>query len=456
MTLRDPSIECGDRPRPAFRECGFEQVRKRRAGLECDPPPLCSGCVGAPGFRYVLFGMHLALLLLSWATSVSASSQELTATQALELLRENFRFRDEQPGFEVSRASALESPSTSGPTLSVSIEGAGRTDLYGIEQEIPLFRNDKLFRRAGERAMAAQEADARHRDRQTEARMLKAFYRLIQAQERKQAIGQGIVELEAVVHSLQEIHGSERQPGLDLIPAQHALAELQIAEAEAEIAAMESRSLLGGLLGEPIDPDKLHASGSLEPAYELPSLQESLVEALATRMDFQAAAARLEQADIETAAASDWRLSNPRLLGGIKRADLGDRYAVGPYFAVSIPIPMPGRRQKLKLAASQEESLRRRHLNSLRRGILAQVRAAHHALRIRRKTVENYRSELPGRTAEKQRDLLKAYRSGEMKPVDLLGSIRMRREASLRLIDLRAASKIAEVEFDRISGGKAH
>ena len=450
MILRDPSIKRSDCLGPAFRECVTKQLHKRDGRQVYDPLALVPDCVKVTGFRCIVVGMQLAFALLSW--SASAFSQELTASQALELLRDNYRYKDEQFGLAVNRASVLESPSNSGPTLSVSIEGAGRTDLYGIEQEISLFQEKKLFQRAGERAIAAEQADTRHKVRQTEARMLKAFYRLIHAQERQRAIGQGIVELEGFAHSLQKMHGSERKPNLEVIPVQHALAELQIAEAEAEIAIMENRSLLSGLLGEHIDPDNLHASGTLDPRYELPSLQEALAEALATRKDFQAAAARLEQAEIETAAVSHWRLPNPRILGGFKRADLGDRYAVGPYIAVSMPIPMSGRRKKLKLAANQEESLRRRRLNLLRHRIPAEVRAAHHALRIRRKTVEDYRSKFPGRTTEDQEEILKAYRTGEMKLANLLGSIRMRQEATLRLIDLQATSKMAEVEFDRISG----
>lgn len=444
MTLRDASIKSSECLGPAYKDCASVQVHKRKGGPDC---------VRETGIRCIVVGMCLALAQF-WAGP--AYSQDLTASQALESLRENFRHKDDQPSLAFKPASVANRSSKSGPILSLSIEGAGRTDLYGIEQEISLFGQNKVYRRVEESAIAAEIADARHRERQTEARMLTVFYRLLHAQERKKAIGQGIVELEELVHSLQRFHASGRRPKPDLVPAQHALAEFRIAEAEAEIAIMENRSLVSSLLGEHIDPDHLHASGTLDPRYALPSLQESLVEALATRKDFQAAAARLEQAEIETSAASHWRLPNPRILGGLKRADLGDRYAVGPYFAVSMPIPMSGRRKKLKLAASKEESLMRRRLNLLRREILAEVRAAHHALRIRRKTVEDYRSTFPGRSADEHENILYSYRTGETKLVNLLGSIRMRQEATLRLIDLQAASKIAEVEFDRSSGKKAH
>ena len=284
MRLCDPQILRSECRKPTFKDCVFDQSHGRTSRPNRDSFSWRFHCVGATSLRCIISGMQLGLMLLSWAAH--ASSQELTASQALQLLRENFHQEGRQGSLAVKRTSVLHNPANTGPTLSVSMEGAGRTDLYGIEQEISLFRQNKLLRRAGESAVDAEKADASHEVRQTEARMLEAFYQLIHAQERKKAIDHGIVKLEEVIRSLQKSHASGMRLDLDVFSVQHALAELGIAAAESEIAIMETRALLSGLLGERVDPNTLHASGTLDPRYELPSLQEAFVEALAARKDF--------------------------------------------------------------------------------------------------------------------------------------------------------------------------
>ena len=398
-------------------------------------------------------GIPIGLVLIFWGAG--ANSQELTHSLALQYLRKNFSQMEAPVNSAAAEASVVRSPANPGPILSLSFEGAGRTDIYGIEQEIAVNGQRRLLRRAGQSAAAADTADAIHELRQTESRMLEAFYQLIRAQKRKEIIQHAITVLEKIVSVVQELHVKGMASRLDGFLAEEAHAELGVAGAESDIAIVEMRALLAGLLGGRVDPEKLRASGTLDPRYELPPLGAALAESLSSRYDFQAATERLQLSRLEAEAANRWRLPNPKILGGIKRADLGDRYAVGPFFAVSIPLSVSGQRRQLKTSASAVESDRRIRLNRLRHRILSEVRAAHHTLRIRRQVVEDYRSRSLVSLDELNKIALTEYRAGKMDETNLLNAVRAALDAALRLLELQAASKLAEIEFDRVSGKDA-
>ncbi len=398
-----------------------------------------------PVVRKTRIGRQVGLLAICCAAA--AGSQELSIERALQLLRESPHRKELQARFKALQAEDwTASPS---PTVSVSLEGAGRTDFYAVEQEIVMPGRNGLPRRAREAAVAAGNADVVHDSRQTEARMLHAFYRLLHAQERKHAIERGALELTEIGRAIREFHASGRASDADLFLAEHAIAEHGGARSEAEIMIVRSRGLLAGLLGDRVDPETLRVLGTLAPRYALPPLQESLAAAMQARGDFQAATSRLEQLQLEADAASRWRVSNPRVIGGIKRADLGNgRYAAGPFFAVTMPLPIPGR----KPAAGVEESRvreAREHLRSLRHRILAQVRTAHHVLRIRRQAVKDYRTRSATRALELRASALSMYRKDAGNAQNLLTVVRATQDSALRLLGLQQEAKLAEIDFDR-------
>ena len=83
---------------------------------------------------------------------------------------------------------------------------------------------------------------------------------------------------------------------------------------------------------------------------------------------------------------------------------------------------------------------------------LAEVRAEFEALRLRRKLAADYR-ERSGRRATELRDIAEfAYQEDELGILELLDSYRVSQRARLRLLELQAAAKLAEVDFDRAIG----
>ena len=391
--------------------------------------------------------VRLSLLVCCVATS--AAAQELTERQALQLLRESPYHRELKARVAVARAETRRGTLYPNPSVSSTFEGAGRTDFYVFSQALAVNGRLGLLRQAAESAIAVAEAGANHALRQIEARLRDAFYQLAYAQERQRTIRASIEELEELVRILREREKAGEGSRFDRLRAEREIVESETESANTEALIAESRARLAGFLGELVNPENLTAAGTLTPAYALPNLQNALAGGLLARSDYQVEKERLEQLRLEGEAADRLRIPNPVVSGGLKRADLGDRYANGPVLSVSIDLPLFNKGQAGKQLAEAKAERTRARRRVLESQILADVRAAHDSVRLRREIAEGYEAQ-SGRRAEELREIAEiAYQEGELGILELLDSYRVAQRAKLRLLELQAAAKLAEVEFDR-------
>ena len=393
--------------------------------------------------------VYVRLSLLVCCLATNAAAQELTERQALQLLRESPYHLELQARVEVARAESRRGTFYPNPSMSATFEGAGRTDFYLFEQPLAVNGRRRLLRQAGDSAIAVAEAGADHALRQIEARLRGVFYQLAYGQKRKGTIRNSIDELEELVRILREREKVGEGSKFDRLRAEREIVERETESAAAEILIAESRARLAGFLGGRVNPENLVARGTLGPEYALPHLHEALVEGLAARGDYQAGKERLEQLRLEAEAADRLRIPNPVVSGGLKREAIGDRYRSGPVVAVSIDLPLFNKGQADKQLAEAEADRTRARRGILENRILADVRAAHDSLRLRREIAGDYQAR-SGRRAEELREIAEiAYQEGELGILDLLDSYRVAQRAKLRLLELQAAAKLAEVEFDR-------
>ena len=378
-----------------------------------------------------------------------ALAQELDERQVLQLFRESPYYRELQAGVEIVRVEARREGIYPNPSVSAAFEGAGRTDFFVLEQELMLNGRRSLLRRAGNSTVRVAETSAEHALRQGEARVRRAFYQLIYAQMRKEAIAVSISELEVLVRSLREREEAGEGSKFDRLRAEREVAERRIESAEIEAVIAEVRATLAGLLGGAGNPDALAVQGSLEAGFNLPALSQSLADGLSARSDYKVEAERLEQLRHEAEAADRLRIPNPVVAGGLKRAEVGDRYLNGPVISVSIDLPLFDKGQVDKALAEAKADRARAQRRVLESQILADVRAAHDSLRLRRQIAAAYRME-SGTLAREVLEIARAaYREGELGILELLDALGVAHQAKLRQLELQAAAKMAEVEFDR-------
>lgn len=393
-----------------------------------------------------------AVLLLFLLAGIGAS-QEVTEADAIQLLRESARTKERRARLASTDAAISQRSAYPGPSLNASYEGAGRTEFYFVEQELVLGGRDAGAKRQAALSSAAERARTDFDMDRMQSRMLAEFYRLVYAQERMRVILAGIAEQERIGHDIRAQAAAGNMSPHDVFRTEQSLAELRVSASECEIAAAQSKAALADLLGDVVAADTLRAKGSLEPTQDLVSFREALATALANRADLRSATAMLEASRLEaTAATRGWKPS-VRLQGGIKRADTGDRLAVGPYVAVSVPVPLPRGRMPGDRATSAKETLRREQLGVLRNQIAAEIRVAHATLRIRRTAAAGYRNDVLLPARELSESTQAGYRNSESTAQDLLESVRARQDAELRSLELQSVAKAAEIEFRRVLGG---
>ncbi|MDE0167171.1 MAG: TolC family protein [Bryobacterales bacterium] len=395
-------------------------------------------------------GKNAILLLLLLASSGAA--QELTEAQAMRLLRESPSVSEYRENLDPMRAVRPWQPPRPGASLNASFEGAGRTEFYFIEQEIVFNRRSGLARKLDELEADSREARANFETGRMAARMLAAFYRLVYAQQRKQVIAANNVELEDIHRAVEALHAAGEASKFDVFRAEKSIAELDVSSSDTEILAAQAKAVLAGLLGDQVNAGTLRAKGSLLPVRDLMPLREALSVALAGRADIRAAAAKLESSRLEASAATPGWKPNLKLQGGIKRAEVVDRLVVGPYVAVSVPVPLWPGRPSGEPAASTEHVHLREQLRTLRNRVLAEVQAAHDTFRIRRTAADDYRRRVFAPAQELRMSTFAVYRNDASIALEALDSVPAIQAAEFRFLELQVAAKEAEVELERVLG----
>ena len=393
--------------------------------------------------------MPLKIPLVVSLLVTCAFAQELDERQVLQLFHESPYYLELQAEVEIARAEVRRHGIYPNPSVSATFEGAGRTDFFVLEQELMLNGRRSLLRQAGNSTIRVAEAVAEHALHQGEARVRRVFFQLIYSQMRKEAIDVSISELELLIRQLRQREEAGEGSMYDRLRAEREVVERKIESAEAGAVVVETRAVLAGLLGEEVNPEAMAVQGTLDPGFALPALAEALADGLSARSDYKVESERLEQLRLEAEAADRRRIPNPVVVGGVKRAEIGDSYVNGPVISVSIDLPLFEKGQVDKGLAEAKADRARAHRRVLESQILADVRASYDSLRLRRQIAQAHRAQ----SGELARELLEiarvAYREGELDIPELLSALRVEQQTRLRQLELRAAAKMAEVEFDR-------
>jgi cobalt-zinc-cadmium efflux system outer membrane protein len=120
--------------------------------------------------------------------------------------------------------------------------------------------------------------------------------------------------------------------------------------------------------------------------------------------------------------------------------------------SVSVNLPLFNKGQVERQLAEAEADHTRARRQVLENQILAEVRGAYDSVRLRREIAETYRQQSQNRAEELRAIADVGYREGELGILELVDSYRVEQQARLRLLELQAAAKLAEVEFDRVVG----
>lgn len=386
-----------------------------------------------------------------------ALAQEWTEARVLEsFLNQSPYAREANARVAIARAEARGRTLYANPSLNFSREGAGLTEFYQAEQTLPLSGRRKLLQQAGDASVRATAADGAFSVWQVRSALRQAFYRSIAAQERHALYAASITELDGVLQVLRVREREGEGSKFDRLRTEREKAELlaELALTRAEMAL--SRGLLLAFL--PAGTAVPVVTGSIETRILPPPAGELVQRALSVREDYRAEVRRAEQYGLEQRAAERLRIPEPIVSAGLKRADLGQFPALprtvanGPVFGITVPLPIfnKGQAEVARFAAEQERVSAR--LQALTQQIKATVEGISEAFAIRSQTRDAYRAELADTGPELIRIATVAYQEGEIGILQLLDVYRAQRSAQLRMLDIQAAVKEAQIELERVIG----
>lgn len=391
-------------------------------------------------------------LLYMAALAGLCPAQEWTETSVVQKFLEQSPYaREARARAAIAQAEAKGRSLYANPSFNYSREGAGLTEFFQAEQAIPINGRLKLLRQAGDSAVRATEAEGAFDIWQARTSLRLAFYQLLAAQERERVYSIGLKEIENVIRVLGDREREGEGSKFDRMRTEREraelLAELALVRAEMEL----ERSRLVAFL--PPATEIATVAGQIETILGPLDGTELVQRAMGAREDFRAEQRRLEQFRLEERAADRLKIPEPVLNAGFKRADVGqNRIANGGVVGVTIPLPLfnKGQAEVARYSAEQERISAR--LQILTQRIRAAVEGTVRAFNVRVQARDRYRQELADSGPELIKIATVAYQEGEIGILQLLDAYRSQRQAQLRMLDIQAAVKEAQIELERVVG----
>lgn len=379
-------------------------------------------------------------------------AQEWTESSVVQKFLEQSPYaREVRARAAIAQAEAKGRSLYANPSFNYTREGAGLTEFFQAEQAIPINGRLKLLRQAGDSAVRATEAEGAFDIWQARTSLRLAFYQLLAAQERERIYSAGLKEIENVILVLRDREREGEGSKFDRIRAEREraelLAELALVQAEMEL----ERSRLVAFL--PPATEIATVAGQIETILGALDGTALVQRAMGAREDFRAEQRRLEQFRLEERAADRLKIPEPMLNAGFKRADVGqNRIANGGVVGVTIPLPLfnKGQAEVARYSAEQERISAR--LQILTQRIRAAVEGTVRAFNVRVQARDRYRQELADSGPELIKIATVAYQEGEIGILQLLDAYRSQRQAQLRMLNIQAAVKEAQIELERVVG----
>jgi len=340
------------------------------------------------------------------------------------------------------------------PVVSYSREDAAgsKEDYLVIEQQVPLSGRLGLLRQARDAAVNAQKEQSNYALHVLYSDLRQAFIELLLSQQRAAAIQKSLTELEELVRVLREREREGEGSAFDRLRAERELADVQADLISAQAMTVRSQTQVASFLAPGTESRSLSAQGKMDIDRALPKMVTLISRALEVRGDYKAQEQQLQQLARERSAAERLRIPEPVVSAGMKRVATASLTDTGHIFSVSVPLPFFNRSRREAAVANANFTRTQAEKQALQQQIASEVKAAHEATEQRRRLAQEYRREVGEKNIELTRVARIAYQEGEHRILELLDAFRVTLSSELRVLDLVAAARLAEIDLERAVG----
>lgn len=340
------------------------------------------------------------------------------------------------------------------PVVSYSREDAGgsKEDYLLIEQQVPLSGRLGLLRNAGDAAVIAQKEQSNYALHLLQSNLRLAFIDLLISRQREAAIQKSLTDLQELVRVLREREREGEGSAFDRLRAERELAEVQADLISAQAMTVRSQAQVASFLAPGTDSHSLAAEGQMDIGRPLPDLVTLISRALEVRGDYKAQEQQLQQLDLERQAAERLWIPEPVVSAGAKRVATPSFRDTGYIVSVSVPLPFFNRSRREAAVANANITRTQAERQALQQQIASEVKAAYEATEQRRRLAQDYKREVGEKNIELTRVARIAYQEGEHRILELLDAFRVTLNSELRVLDLVAAARQADIELERAVG----
>jgi outer membrane protein TolC len=330
---------------------------------------------------------------------------------------------------------------------------ASKEDYLWLEQQVPVSGRLGMLRRAGDAAVDAQREQAGHGLHQLRSELRLAFAELLLAQQREAALRESLADLQELVRVLSEREREGEGSSFDRLRAEREQSEVDADVIFAEAITARAQVQAASFLAPGTDSSSLRVHGQFDISRPLPELTALVSRALEARGDRKAYEDQLQQLSWERRAAGRLRIPEPVVSAGMKRVQTSQLTDTGHIISVSVPLSFFGSRSRKESAVADAAALRvKTEKQVLEQQIASEVKAAYESTRLRRRLAEEYQKKVGAKNVELTQVTLVAYQEGEHRVLELMDAFRVRLNSQLRVLDLVASAKQAEIELERAVG----
>jgi cobalt-zinc-cadmium efflux system outer membrane protein len=395
--------------------------------------------------------------LLAVVVPSRAAAQALTLTESEALTRlspDSPRVRAIRAPIELARADVLAAGRWPNPRLTFDRESvAGITEnMLMVTQLLPITGRRRLDVQAAEAMVAASSSRVDDEFRRLRADLRLAFAELLAAQARERELTASRDRLRGLAEVLAKREAAGDAAGFDRLRVEREGLDSDADRAVAAIDRARAQGTLAGFFADVPDPSGLEAtSSSTAVSIAIPSVEELIAHAEATRGDLMALRHEIEATRFAERAAGRRLVPEPEFVAGSKSSTAagGD---IGSVVSVHATIPLFDRARPERALAVARAAQAEARLDALRQVLRVQIAALRATVVERRAVADRYRSEAVHSAEQIERIAQVSYDAGERGILELLDAHRIGAIARVRQSTLDAAARQAEIELEFVSG----
>jgi cobalt-zinc-cadmium efflux system outer membrane protein len=401
--------------------------------------------------RTAVFCAALAAALVP--CGAAAQTLPLTESDALTRLSpDSPRIRAIRAAEDLARADVLTAGRWPNPRVIVDRESvAGTTEyLTRVAQPLPISGQRGLQVRAASTLVAASAGRADDAIQRARADVRVAFAQLVLAQTRERELAAARDRLQGVANVLAKREAAGDAAGFDRLRAEQEVLDVDADRATAATDRARAQAVLAAFFSGPIDPASLIAVPHTPGHAALPSVEELVTHAEATRGELIALHKENEAAQLSLRAAGRRRIPEPEIVAGTKSSSLGNG-DIGSVVGVQAVLPIFDRGDPERALALARANQAEASAGAFRLALRAEISGWRTAVIERRETAERYRATGVNGAAQIERIARVSYEAGERGILELLDAYRTTATARVRQALLDAAVREAEIELEFMS-----